>query len=157
MVCFFGACHVDTPFNSPTLTHNKTMSSIELFDNESDDSLSIGEQLSHARSMTISPPTMKKSHLHQHPKFHANEADDSHSDDDYNFSDKSISSSASFDSNEKHILEEAYDEIIHTASFFKEETNNYHLDGKHNIGSNANGPTVVCSPLQPLPTVSAAS
>ena len=33
---------------SPTLTHKNTaMSSIELFDNQSDDSLSIGEQLSH--------------------------------------------------------------------------------------------------------------
>ena len=46
----------------------------------------------------------------------------------------SISCSFSFDSNEKNILEEAYDEIIGTASFFQEETNNNHLDGKHNIG-----------------------
>ena len=35
---------------SPTLTHKKTtMSSIEIFDNQSDDRLSIGEQLSQAR------------------------------------------------------------------------------------------------------------
>ena len=65
------------------------MSSIELFDNQSDDSLSIGEQLSHVRGVTISPPTMKKSHLHRHQKFRANEAsdhdNDSCSNDDNNF------------------------------------------------------------------------
>ena len=137
------------------------MSSIELFDNQSDDSLSIGEQLSHVRGVTISPPTMKKSHLHRHQKFRANQAsdhdDDSCSNDDNNFSDMSISSSFSLDSNEKHILEEAYDEIIGTASLFQEETNNYHLDGKHNTGSNADSPTVVSTPSQPPPTVSAAS
>ena len=31
-------------------------------------------------------------------------------------------------------------------SFFQEETNNNHLDGKHNIGLNADGPTVVGTP-----------
>ena len=56
-------------------------------------------------------------------------------------------------------MEEAYDEIgvIGSASLFQEEANNNHLDDKHNIGSNANSPTVVGTPLQPPPTVSAAS
>ena len=137
------------------------MSSIELFDNQSDDSLSIGEQLSHARRVTISPPMMEKSHLCQHPKFHANEAsnhnDDGHSNDDYNFSDMSVSSRFCFDSNEKHILEEAYDEIIGGASLFQLETNYNHLDDKHNIGSNPDGPTVDGTPLKLLPMVSAHS
>ena len=103
---------------------------------------------------------MERSHFHQHPKFCAKEAsncnDDSHSDDDYNVSDMSVSSSFSIDSNQKHILEEAYDEMIGTASLFQEEMNNNHLDDKHNIGSNANGHTVVGTPSQPPPTVSAA-
>ena len=133
--------------NSPSLTYNKTtVSSIELFDNQSDDGLSIGEQLSFARRVTISPPMMERSHLCQHPKFHANEAsdhdDDSHSDDD-NFSYVSVSSIFSFDSNEKHILEEAYDEIIGSALLFQEETNSNQLDDKHSIESNADTPTLL--------------
>ena len=72
-------------------------------------------------------------------------------------SNMSVSSSFSFDSNEKHILEEAYVEIIGSASLFQQETNHNHLDDKLNIGSNANGPTVVETPSQPPPTVSAAS
>ena len=55
------------------------------------------------------------------------------------------------------VLEEAYDEIIGTASFFQEETNNGHLDGRHNIRLNADGSTVVGTPSQPPPTVSAPS
>ena len=104
---------------------------------------------------------MKKSHLHWHPKFCANKVsdhnDDRHSDDDYNFSDMSTSSSFSFDSNKKHILEKVYDEITGTASLFQQETNINHLDGKHNIGLKADSPTVVSTPSQPPPTVSAAS
>ena len=135
------------------------MSSIELFDNQSDDSLSIGEQLSHARRVTISPPMMEKSHLQsfmpmRHP---TNHNDDSHSNDDYNFSDMSVSSRFCFDSNEKHILEEAYDDIIGGASLFQLETNNNHLDDKHNIGSNPDSPTVDGTPLKLLPMVSAHS
>ena len=113
---------------------------------------------------------MNKSHLHWHAKSCADEAsdddDDSCSDDDYSFSDMSISSSFSFDSNEKHILEDVYDEIIGTASLFQEETNNNHLDGKHNIGSKANT-TLGQKPIgkhnigskanSPTPTVAAAS
>ena len=54
------------------------MSRIDLFDNQSDDSLSIGEQLSHARRVTGHQPSHngEKSHLRQHPKFHADEASD---------------------------------------------------------------------------------
>ena len=96
---------------------------------------------------------MEKSNLCQHPKFHSDKAsdhnDNSHSDDGYKFPDMSISSSFCFDSNDKHILEEAYDEIIGSASLFQEETNNNHLDDKHNIGSNADGPTVDGTPFQP--------
>ena len=54
--------------------------------------------------------------------FHANEASDCHSNDDNNFSDMSVSSSFSFDSNEKNILEEVYNEIIGSVSLFQEET-----------------------------------
>ena len=53
-------------------------------------------------------------------------------------------------------MEEAHDEIIGTVSFIREETNKNHLDGKHNVGSNADGPRVVGTPSQPPPTVSAA-
>ena len=104
---------------------------------------------------------MEKSHLRQHPKFHADKAsdhdNDCHSDDDYNFSNMSVSSSFYFYCNEKHILEEAYDEKIGIASLFQEETNNNHLDDKHNIGSNADGSTVDATSSQPPPTVSACS
>ena len=69
----------------------------------------------------------------------------------------SVTSSFSFDSNEKDILEEAYDEIICGASLFPEEPNNNHLDDKHNVGSNADGPTVDGTPSQPPQMVSACS
>ena len=104
---------------------------------------------------------MEKTHLNRHPKFHANEASDhngnSHSDDDYDFSDMSVPCSFSFDSNKNCILEDAYNEIIGGASLFQEGTNNYHLDDKHNIGSNADSPTADGIPLQPPPMVSTCS
>ena len=45
-----------------------------------------------------------------------------------------ISSSFSFDANKKHILEEAYDEIIGSASLLQEEMTNNHLDDNHTLG-----------------------